>query len=329
MRFSLTSRRIAALLVFVSALVLPAVVIVESQTASAVTRPVITEQVSPVEQISPVARDGYAGTAFLRRPPGPGAFPAVVIIHPGLTAWPTDALRGLAVGTQASRFLAAGYVVAATTYRSRDADPQTTVSLQDSLATVDYVGTRPFVDARSVVIWGCSGGGDLAMEVAAATAVAAIAPEEPASILLTGIFNKDFPKAGAVHTPADSAPIFEDPKGYYTPQYQKLTREKLSRIKAPILLLQGDPDRPDLRINQFNAMVLVPELRALGKTVEVKSYAGQPHCFAFGGNVPARAAIALQAWQDADAFFRRHVPTKPTPIDPKLVTNVPIGAKTP
>jgi dipeptidyl aminopeptidase/acylaminoacyl peptidase len=329
MHFGLLSRRITALLASVSAVVLTTVVLAQSQTAPAVTRPVIAEQVSPVERISPVARDGYAGTAFVRRPPGKGPFPAVVIIHPGLTAWSTDALRGLANGTQASRFLAAGYVVAATTYRSRDADPQTTVSLQDSLATVDHVRKLPFVDARSLVIWGCSGGGDLALEVAAATNVAAIAPEEPASILLTGIFNKDFPKQGAVHTPADSAPIFEDPKGYYTPQYQKLTREKLGRIKAPILLLQGDPDRPDLRINLFNALVLVPELRALGKTLEVKSYTGQPHCFAFGGNVPARAAVALQAWQDADAFYRRHMPTKPTPIDPKLVTNAPIVAKTP
>jgi dienelactone hydrolase len=323
------SRRIVALLAFATALVVTTVVPVQSQTAPAVTRPVITEQVSPVEQIAPVARDGYAGTAFVRRPPGSGPFPAVVIIHPGLTAWSTDALRALAAGTQASRFLAAGYVVAATTYRSRDADPQTTVSLQDSLATLDYVSKRQFVDAKSIVIWGCSGGGDLALEVAAATDVAAIAPEEPASILLTGIFNKDFPKQGSVHTPADSAPIFQDPKRFYTAQYQKLTREKLGRINAPILLIQGDPDRPDLRINQFNATVLVPELRALGKTVEVKSYAGQPHCFAFGGNVPSRAAISLQAWQDADAFFRRHLPTKPTPIDPKLVTSAPIVAKTP
>ena len=329
MHFFSLSRRSAAVPVFVSCLALTAAVIAQSPTPPAVTRPVITEQVSPVEQIAPVARDGYAGTAFVRRPPGPGPFPAVVIIHPGLTSWSTDALRALAAGTQASRFLAAGYVVAATTYRSRDADPQTTVSLQDSLATLDYVSKRQFVDAKSIVIWGCSGGGDLALEVAAATDVAAIAPEEPASILLTGIFNKDFPKQGLVHTPADSAPIFEDPKRFYTAQYQKLTREKLGRINAPILLLQGDPDRPDLRINQFNATILVPELRALGKTVEVKSYAGQPHCFAFGGNVPSRAAISLQAWQDADAFFRRHLPTPPVPVDPKLVTNVAIVAKVP
>jgi hypothetical protein len=147
------SRRIFGLLAFAFALVVTTVVQVQSQTAPAVTRPVIAEQVSPVEQISPVARDGYAGTAFVRRPPGAGPFPAVVIIHPGLTAWSMDALRALANGTQASRFLAAGYVVAATTYRSRDADPQTTVSLQDSLATVDYLPKRQFVDAKSIVIW--------------------------------------------------------------------------------------------------------------------------------------------------------------------------------
>ena len=61
MPFTLVSRRIAALLAFVSALVLSTVVVVESQTAPAVTRPVIAEQVSPFDQISPAARDGHAG----------------------------------------------------------------------------------------------------------------------------------------------------------------------------------------------------------------------------------------------------------------------------
>jgi dienelactone hydrolase len=328
MPFFRLSRRSAALPLLVVSLVLASTFIVQSQTPSEVMRPVIAEQVSPFEQIAPAASDGHAGTAFMRKPPGAGPFPAVVILHGGLASIPASDLRNTANSAQASRFLAAGYVVATATYRSRDADPQTTVSKLDSVAVVDHLRTLPFVDARSIVVWGCSGGGDLAIEVAAATDVAAIAPEEPASILLTGIFNKDFPKKGPVHTPADSGPILQDPQGHYTPHYQKATREKLGRIKAPILVLQGDPDRPD-RLNAFNATILVPELRALGKTVEVKSYAGQPHCFAFAGNVPSRAAIALQAWQDADAFFRRHMPTKPTPVDPKLVTNVPIGAKRP
>lgn len=294
-----------------------------NQAAPPVTRPVISEDVAPLEAIVPVAKDGHKGTAFVRKPPGAGPFPAVVIIHPGLTEIPAQGLRTITLdAAQAPRFLAAGYVVATTTYRSRDVDPQTTVSLQDSLAAVDHVRNLPYVDPTSIVIFGCSGGGDLALEVAAATDVAAIAPEEPASVLLTGIFNKDFPKSGARHTPADAQVIFNDPRGYYTTQYQKVTREKLGRIRAPILILQGDQDR----LNIFNAQVLIPELRALGKSLEVKTYAGEPHCFAFTGLPPRtpRPEVALKAFDDAHAFYQRHVITKPRPVDAKLVTHVAI-----
>jgi acetyl esterase/lipase len=291
--------------------------------ASVVTRPVISEEVSPLEAIAPVASDAYRGSGFLRKPPGTGRFPAVVIIHPGLVTIPTERLKNIALNApQPSRFLAAGYVVAAVTYRSRDLDPQATASLADSLAAVDYVRKLPYVDPASVTVFGCSGGGDLALEVAAATDVAAIAPEEPASVLLTGIFNKDFPKRGERHTPADAAVIFDDPKAYYTPPYQKLTREKLGRIRAPILILQGDQDR----LNLFNAQVLIPELRALGRQLEVITYAGEPHCFAFAGSgsQTPRPAAALKAFQDAAAFFQRHLVTKPRPIDASQVTHVAI-----
>lgn len=294
-----------------------------NQAPLPVTRPVISEQAAPLEAIVPIASDGHKGTAFLRKPPGAGPFPAVVIIHLGLTEFPAAALRTISLETaQTARFLAAGYVVATTTYRSRDLDPQTTVSLQDSLAAVDHVRKLPYVDPKSIVIFGCSGGGDLALEVAAATDVAAVAPEEPASVLLTGIFNKEFPKAGPRHTPRDADVIFNDPRGYYTPQYQKMTREKLGRIRAPILILQGDQDR----LNLFNAQVLIPELRALGTSLDVITYAGEPHCFAFTGMPPRtpRPAVALQAFEDTNAFFQRHVPTKPKPIDAKLVTHVAI-----
>jgi dipeptidyl aminopeptidase/acylaminoacyl peptidase len=318
--FSMRGRSVGLLLV------LCLVATLDAQTAA--TRPVISEQASPFEHISPVAGDGHAGLMFLRKPPGPGPFPAVVIIHPGLTVMPANIVRSIADSAQATRFLAAGYVVATMTYRSRDVDPQSPVSLQDSLAVVDHLRKQPYVDRRSIALWGCSGGGDLAIEVAAATDIAALAPEEPASVVLTGIFNKTYPKRGEVYTPADAGPILKDPRGHYTAQYQKLTREKLGRITAPMLVLQGEPNRED-RLNVFNAEVLVTELRALGKSVEVKSYAGEPHCFAFTGDPPRtpRPAVALQAWQDAEAFFRRHVPTKPVAMDPKLVSSAPLDAR--
>lgn len=125
-----------------------------------ITRPLISEDVSPLESIAPLARDGHRGDGFLRKPPGAGPFPAVVVIHPGLVTFPTARLKTIALAAQPSRFLAAGYVVAVVTYRSRDVDPQTTVSLADSLAAMDYVRKLSYVDPKSIVIYGCSGGGD-------------------------------------------------------------------------------------------------------------------------------------------------------------------------
>lgn len=291
--------------------------------ADPITRPVVSEAASPVEAIAPVAKDGHRGQGFLRKPPGTGPFPAVVVIHGGLTTLPPERVREITLSAQPSRFLAAGYVVAVITYRSRDDDPQSTVSLADSLAAVAHVRQLPYVDPRSVVVSGCSGGGDLALEVAAATDVAAIVPEEPASILLTGIFNKAFPKQGDRYTPRDAAPISADPKRYYTAEYQKLTRAKIDRIRSPILIVQGD-QQP---INHFNAAVLIPELRAARKTLEVITYPGEPHCFAFYGNGPRtpRPAAALKAFEDSDRFVRRYLRTQPKPVDPSLVTQVPLG----
>ena len=186
----------------------------QNPATASITRPVISEDTAPLEAIAPIARDGHRGQAFLRKPPGPGPFPAVVVIHGGLVTLPTERLRELALSAQPSRLLAAGYVVAVITYRSRDHDPQSTVSLEDSLAAVAHVRQLPYVDRDSVAVSGCSGGGDLALEVAAATDVAAIVPEEPATVLLTGIFNTSFVKQGERYTPADAAPISADPQKY-------------------------------------------------------------------------------------------------------------------
>jgi len=295
----------------------------EGPANESITRPVVSEDVSPLETITPVARDGHRGQGFLRKPPGAGPFPAVVVIHGGLVTLPPERLREHALSAQPSRFLAAGYVVAAITYRSRDDDPQSTVSREDSLAAIAHVRRLAYVDFESIVVSGCSGGGDLALEVAAATDVAAIVPEEPASVLFTGVYNKTFPKQGERYTPLDGAPISADPKRYYTSEYQERTRAKIGKIRCPILIVQGD----QAPINAFNAAVLIPELRAAGKTLEVITYPGEPHCFAFYGTGPRtpRPAAALKAFVDTDRFVRRYLRTKPKPLEPGLVTHVALG----
>jgi dipeptidyl aminopeptidase/acylaminoacyl peptidase len=204
-----------------ASLLVPAAPAATQPAASAtVTRPVVSEDVSPLEPIAPVARDGYRGQGFLRKPPGDGPFPAVVVIHGGLTTRPVDAVKEYALSTpNSSRFLAAGYVVEVITYRSRDDDPQSKVALEDSLAAIEHLRRMPYVDPKSIVVSGCSGGGDLALEVASATDVAAIAPEEPASILFTGIFNKESPRRER-DTRQDAAPISAEPRRYFTAAYR-------------------------------------------------------------------------------------------------------------
>ena len=295
----------------------------QGRAGEPVTRPVISEDVSPIEPIAPVALDGHRGQGFLRKPPGAGPFPAIILIHGGMVIRPPDVLKEYVLAApQPSRFLAAGYVVAAITYRSRDDDPQSKVSLDDSLAATNLVRQLSYVDSKSLVIYGCSGGGDLALEIAATTDLAAIAPEEPASVLFTGVFNRDIPKAGDRYVPLDSEPISADPTRYYTRAFQQLTREKIGRIHTPILIVQGDQHF----INRFNAHVFIPELRAAGKTLEVITYAGEPHCFGFRGSGPQtpRPAVALKVFEAAETFFRRHLSTKPTPLSPTLVTHVPL-----
>jgi dipeptidyl aminopeptidase/acylaminoacyl peptidase len=292
---------------------------------TSVTMPVISEKASPLETIAPVASDGHRGQGFLRKPPGDGPFPAVVIIHGGLATRPLNDVRQIALSAQPSRYLAAGYVISVITYRSRDDDPQSPVSRTDSVAAVEHLRQLPYVDRESIVASGCSGGGDLAIEIAAATNVAAVVAEEPASVLLTGVFNKSNPKGGDRYTPLDAAPISANPKQFYTAPYQKATREKLSRIRAPILILQGD-QQP---INHYNADVLIPELRSLKKNVQVMTYPGEPHCFAFYGGGPRtpRPAVAQKAMDDTLKFLQPVVRAKPKAIESALVTYVAVESR--
>ena len=60
--------------------------------------------------------------------------------------------------------------------------------------------------------------------------IAAIAPEEPATMLFTGLFNRELPKKGARYEPGDGAGLADDPRAY-APKYQDRTREKIGRIR--------------------------------------------------------------------------------------------------
>ena len=294
---------------------------------------------SPLRTISPVAADGHRGLAVLRKPPGDGPFPVMVWFHGGITTVPLARLestaRDLATG---SRFLAAGYAFVAPTYRSRDVDLQTTDSVEDGLAVVEYLRMLSSVDRRSIVVGGCSGGGDLALQVASRTGVCAVVAEEPASLLMSGVFNNSAPKRAERYTPEDSFFLVEDGRRYYTAELQKSFRAKLAKLNAPILIVQGDVGEGPINTdgpgrNRFNADVLIPELRATRRQVEVKTDHEQAHCFCSASGAPRPGglaapaswpAAALSAFQDIEAFCRRHVLTKPKALDAELVAYEPV-----
>ena len=98
--------------------------------------------------------------------------------------------------------------------------------------------------------------------------------------------------------------------------------------------LQGDLGQGPIDLdgpgrNRFNADVLIPELRATSRQFDVRTYRDQAHCFCSASGAPrpgGRAApaswpaAALQAFEDIEAFCRRHVRTKPRALDARLVS---------
>jgi acetyl esterase/lipase len=286
-----------------------------------ITRPEVSESASPVEVVSIPVPNAPATPAVIRKPPGEGPFPAIVHLHGGLETWPTNRLKedSLKMPTTA-RFLAAGYVVVIPTFRPRSQDPQTTDALNDCLAVVEYVKKMPQVDPKSVVVWGNSGGGSLALEIAGQTQLSSIIVEEPATVLFSGMFTKESLGGRPPFTSSsgNAHRIMADPKKYYTPELQKFTKDKIARISCPVFIALGGTSP----INKINDDIIIPELNEAGKNPEVILYPGQPHGFSKGAS-----AAAMKFYKDASTFILKSLPTKPKALDASIAKAVPVQSK--
>ena len=283
--------------------------------ASEITFPLISEDRVPITELS-LTETAYAA---IRKPPGEGPFPAVIFLHGGLGRNTMANLRRNSVRQPAqARFLAWGYVTVTATRRAIRHDPQDRGVVEDTLALVGTTRELPFVDAGSVALYGGSGGGTLALEVASVSEdLAAIIVGEPATIIYMGMFTKSHIILDADGTPTGDRRwdvMNANAKALFTESVRDLTRRKLKGLAAPTLVLHGDVHA----LKAFNLGVFVPEMEALGKPVAVKIYPGEPHGFYWGvGRDPARA---LRANRDADAFLRQHMRVQPHPIDKSWTT---------
>src|SRR5262249_9454285 len=144
----------------------------------------------------------------------------------------------------------------------------------------------------SVVIWGDSGGGSLALELAGETSLAAVAAQEPATILMIGILTKENHEKG---------PLMQDPRRYWTSELQAFTRAEIEKIRCPVFIAYGD----NSQINHVNHEIVIPELRAAGKQLETKLYPGMRHGF---------SKTSQEFFDDASRFFASHLATPPKPL---------------
>ncbi len=299
-----------------------------------VTRPAISEEISPVEELSAETHDGQTAIGVLRRPPGQRPLPAVVIISSPAGSEAKDGVVGtmnrLKVRALTSptftRFLAAGYVTvlaqqglpAWSTRSTPNAGGDAPPVGDPQLAIVDHVKHMSAVDPNSVVVYGASYGGYLALQVAGEIEVAAVAVEEPGG---SGY--------GAAMALANDPPawfrLLEDPRQFFTPELRRSAQEEFRKISGPIFLAAGDRGQGVDIHNEF----LIPDLKAAGKDVEAIVYPGQPHAFGwYGGLGPTpsegKAEAARTFFADMHAFFSRHLPTQPEPVDDSLVEHVPV-----
>ena len=281
--------------------------------------PFIPEDRIPIKEIT-LTKTSYGA---MRKPPGDGPFPAVLFLHGGLGQTSIANLRrnALRQPTQ-SRFLAWGYVTVAATRRAIRHDPQDRGVVADTLELVRAVRELPFVDAESVALYGGSGGGTLALEVASVSdELAAIVVGEPATIIYMGMFTRDHIILDDEGRPTGDRRwdvMNQDAKALYTKEVREITRRKLSGIATPVLVLHGDQHA----LKEFNFGVFIPEMEALGKPVTLKMYPGEPHGFYWGQGLDPTQA--LRANEDADAFLRNHIHVLPGPVNASLITPIEV-----
>jgi dipeptidyl aminopeptidase/acylaminoacyl peptidase len=292
-----------------------ALVLLVTSVARAVDkRPHVSEQISPVKVITATARDGHVTHAVVRYPTSRGKLPAVVLSHGGLKQWTVEQLKkGVTEQPIPAYYLAAGYITVLTTWRDRREDPQAPGALWDCLAVVEEVRKLPQVDPKSIVAWGGSGGGSLVLELAGETDVAAVAAWEPATVLFTGMMTKSGPDAEG-----SAKPLMADPGKYYTARHRQLTREKLGKIRCPVIVTHGDVSA----LKKINFEFFFPELMSAGKKVTISIHPGMEHGLSWY-SAEGRIEKLQRTFEEEESFFRRILATKPVPLDRSQVQWVP------
>jgi dipeptidyl aminopeptidase/acylaminoacyl peptidase len=244
---------------------------------------VVSEADSPVQQTWIKARDGLYIAAAVRKPKGEGPFPAIVMFHGAPGGRGMDQLVGWSRGDHGGpvweRFLQEGYVVVVADYRGGDWNqmnkPSSTglvTAIDDGISVVDYVQNLPYVKRAEVSVYGVSLGGNLVLYLASRMpTLHAVVAGAPAPIWFLGY------QVGANGARPDFATTPPDPV---------ISKENITPITAPVLILVGTEDRLlplDTRLHD--------ELAKHGKSVRMEVYEHGYHDFVLGNQGQKRGDL--------------------------------------
>ncbi len=138
----------------------------------------VSEADSPVERVYISTKDGLSVAAAIRKPKGPGPFPALIYFHgaPGgrgmqkLVDWST----GSTGGPLWEEFLLRGYAVVVADYRhpvgqelAQPLPDKAATYADDAEAVWNHVTALPYVNRDRVTIYGVSLGGSVTMHLLA------------------------------------------------------------------------------------------------------------------------------------------------------------------
>ena len=230
-------------------------------------------------------------------PPGKGPFPAVLFLHGGLDT--SKGGRGsLREGAVPTRFLNKGFLVAHATRRPMRGDDYADVAgaCDDTVAAIKALKSIEAVDGDSLVLFGGSAGGNLAIHAASKIDVAAVVAGEPATLLMSGMYSAAGGSVGSVYKDFNRA---------YNAEAKRKTREIIKNLSCTVLMLHGGISP----LNTLNKEFIIPEFESLQKPIENINYPENPHGFYWGND--ASLETLEKVVEDADAFFRKHIRVQP------------------
>ena len=257
---------------------------------------------------------GLAIPAYIRKPPGPGPFPVVVLMHGGRYGKAATVGTGRSMQSPVADFVQAGWAVYAADYRPAEKIAIVPIEVDDTVEAVKAARGMAGIDPQRVGLMGGSHGGQVLSRVVSRVNTRGAILCAPAAMDLIEV------KRAVVERKEKLVPILmklvSDMERKYGASAEEIAKDpakfaygsaltEVAQVRCPILIINGrnDDNSPASIIE-----IYVNKLRAAGKQVETYLPDNGPHGFYFGHpdlpETKEAARLAVEFFQET--VRRRH-----------------------